>query len=397
MKSSKAVLLVLILAMAAGCGGSSSSGGSGGGGTPPSQVNNVLPITVNGSLCSNAPFGYPNKACVSVTVCTPGASTCQTISDILLDTGSMGLRIFKQALNVPLDQEAVASGSLAECIQFGDGSSDWGPVQTANIIMGDEPAVQVPIQVIDSTFGALPLPCHNADKSPSDAGFNGILGVGLFVQDCGQTCANNAIGWYYACTGSNCIGTAVPLSSQVQNPVASLPVDNNGVIIELPSVPPGGLPSVSGSLIFGIGSQSNNVPSSVTAYPANQLGEFITSFIGRSYGGFIDSGSNGLYFASSSVPIPNCPAPNSGWLCPPSTVSLSATNTGASGSPSGTVSFQIGNFDKLFASSNNVFIEIGGYKPGEFDWGLPFHFGRNVYVGLEGRASSLGAGPYWAY
>jgi hypothetical protein len=255
MKSSKTVLLVLILALAASCGGGSSSGGSGGDSTPPAQTNNVLSITVNGSICSNTPFGYPNKPCVSVTACTPGASTCQTINDILLDTGSSGLRIFKQALNVPLEQVSAASGSLTECIQYADGSSDWGPVQTANIIMGDEPAVQVPIQVIDSTFGALPVPCQNADKSPSDAGFNGILGVGLFAQDCGLSCANNAIGIYYACSGSNCIGTPVPLANQVQNRVPFLPVDNNGVIVQLPNIPLGGLPSVSGYLIFGIGTQ----------------------------------------------------------------------------------------------------------------------------------------------
>ena len=45
---------------------------------------------------------YPNKPCVSVTVCSPGTSTCQTISDILLDTGSTGLRIFKSLLTASL-------------------------------------------------------------------------------------------------------------------------------------------------------------------------------------------------------------------------------------------------------------------------------------------------------
>jgi Protein of unknown function (DUF3443) len=402
MKSIKTLFLFLILALATSCGGGSSGGGSssspGSGGTtpPPTAPNNVLSITVNGSLCSTN--SYINKPCVSVTVCTPGTSTCQTISDIVLDTGSSGLRIFKQALTVSLAQVAVASGSLAECIQYGDGSSNWGPVQTANIIMGDEPAVQVPIQVIDSTFGAVPVPCQNAFKSPSDAGFNGILGVGLFAQDCGLLCANNSIGIYYACSGPNCIGTVVPLSSQVQNPVALLPVDNNGVIVQLPSVPLGGLPSVSGYLIFGIGTQSNNVPSSVTTYPANQTGEFITNFMGNLYSSFIDTGSNGLFFPSPSAsPIPDCPYPNSAWFCPPSTVDLSATNIGAFGSPSGAVSFQIGNLEKLVASSSNVFIEIGGDEPGGFDWGLPFHFGRNVYIGLEERTSVLGTGPYWAY
>jgi hypothetical protein len=80
-----------------------------------------------------------------------------------------------------------------------------------------------------------------------------------------------------------------------------------------------------------------------------------------------------------------------------STQSFSAINTGASGAPSGTVSFQIGNFDSLTASSNNVFTEIGGEAAGDFDWGLPFYFGRTVYIGLEGMESSLGSGTYWAY
>ncbi len=394
MKSGKA-LLFLILVLFAGCGGGGgSSSSSGGGGTPP-QVNNVMTITVNGSLCSNN--SYPNKPCVSVTVCTPNSTTCQTIDDILLDTASYGLRIFRQALSVPLTQVMAGSGSLAECVQYGDGSSDWGPVQTAGVILGSEPSVQVPIQVIDSTFGTLPSGCLNADKSPADAGFNGILGAGQFVQDCGSACSGSAgNGMYYTCNGSNCFGTAAPLSSQVQNPVALLPADNNGVIVQLPGLQLGGVPSVNGSLVLGIGTQSNNTPSGVTMYPANQLGEFMTTFNGFPYGSFIDTGSNGLFFPSSGL-LPNCPSPNSAWFCPSSTTSFSATNAGSSGSPSGAVAFQIGNFDSLISSPNRVFVEIGGNFPGNFDWGLPFFLGRNVYVGIEGKKSSLGSGPYWAY
>src|SRR3990172_4038234 len=106
-----------------------------------SVANNVLPITVNGSLCSVN--SYPNKPCVSLTVCTPDSTACQVISDILLDTGSYGLRIFKQALNISLAQVTSGSGSLAECVQYADGSSNWGPIQTASVILGNEPAVQV--------------------------------------------------------------------------------------------------------------------------------------------------------------------------------------------------------------------------------------------------------------
>ena len=363
---------------------------------PVATDDNVMVVTVNGVLCSSSTSAfYPNKPCVSVTVCTPGTSTCQTIDDILLDTGSSGLRIFKQALNVSLNPSA--AGSIAECIQYADGSSDWGPVQIASVILGNEPAVQVPIQVIDSTFGTLPAACRNPDQSPADAGFKGILGVGLFAQDCGQDCSNSDIGMYYICDGSGCQGTAVPLSSQVQNPVALLPKDNNGVIVELLAVPLGGVPSVGGYLVLGIGTEANNVPSAVTTYAADQYGEFTTTFNGSSYSSFIDTGSNGLFFPSSpSNSLPDC-ASASDWFCPTSTKSFSAINQGSSGSPSGTVSFDIGNFDSLTSSSNNVFAEIGGNEPDYFDWGLPFHFGRNIYIGLEGTESTLGSGTYWAY
>jgi hypothetical protein len=374
------------------------SGYIGGQGLSTVQPGNVLPVTVDGALCSAN--SYSNKPCISVTVCTPGTSSCQTINDILLDTGSSGLRIFQQVLSVPLTQETDGAGAIAECVEYADGSSDWGPVQMASVILGNEPAVLVPIQVIDSTFSSSPSGCSDADISPYDAGFNGIIGVGLFAQDCGPICSSYAqSGVYYACSGANCIGTTVSLSGQVQNPVALLPQDNNGVIVQLPSVPQGGLTSVSGYLVLGIGTQSNNIPSAVTMYTADpQYGEFLTMFGGTMVSSFLDTGSNGLFFPSPSASLlPDCASPNSYWYCPSSTTNLSATNEGAIGSPSGVISFQIGNADSLYNSPNNVFPDIGGTNVGQFDWGLPFFFGRNVYVGLEGTLSSLGSGPYWAY
>jgi Protein of unknown function (DUF3443) len=397
MKSTKLLPLFLILVLLAGCGGGSGGSGSSSGNSGSSNADNVVSITVNGSLCSIG--SYLNKPCVSVKLCTPGTSICQTIDDILLDTGSYGLRIFKQALTVSLQQVTSASGSLAECIQYADGSSDWGPVQMASLILGNEPAVQVPIQVIDSTFGTASTGCQNADKSPADAGFNGVLGVGFFAQDCGAVCANNADnGIYYICSGSTCSGTEVALSSQVQNPAALLPQDNNGVIVQLPGIPADGSASVNGNLLLGIGTRPNNAPSAVSTYEADQFGNFVAIFNGVSYISFIDTGTNGLFFPPPSASqLPNCPSPDSDWFCPRSTVSLSATNEGASGSTSGVVPFDIGNFDSLISSSNNVFYNIGGNQRGEFDWGLPFFFGRSVYIGIEGKSSGLGSGPFWAY
>jgi len=399
MRSSKMLWFLLILALAAGCGACGGGESSGGGTTPSPPVvsgDNVLAITVNGSLCSNN--SYINKPCVSVTICTPAISSCQTINDILLDTGDSGLRIFKQVLGVSLTQVMSGGNPVAECIQYADGSSVWGPVKTAGVVLGNEPAVQVPIQVIDSAFGTAPTACSFAYQTPAEAGYNGSLGVSFFEQDCGTTCSAAAgNGIYYACSGATCNGAAVALSSQVQNPVALLPVDNNGVIVQLPSVPASGSPSVNGYLILGIGTRSNNVPSGVTAYAANAVGNFITTFNGSDYTGFIDTGSNGLFFPSPSTgTLPDC-ASYSAWYCPSSTHDLSATNRGASGAPSGVVSFQIANFETLYVTTiNNVFADIGGDNM-DFDWGLPFHLGRNVYIGIEGKGSSLGNGPYWAY
>jgi hypothetical protein len=354
---------------------------------------NMVKVTVNGSLCTNS---YPNKPCVSVTICTPGTSNCQTIDDILLDTGASGLRIFSSLLTVPLTQISSGAGSLANCIQYADGSAEWGPVKTADIILGNEPAVTIPIQLIDSTFSNVPSSCGTADTTPAATGFNGILGVGLFTEDCGSVCTsvtNNKM--YYSCSGLTCTATRVPLSNQVQNPVSRLPVDNNGVIVKLPSVSLGGAVSVDGNLILGIGTRSNNVPAGATMYPANSTyGEFTTVFNGITYSdSFIDSGSNGLFFNASSLSaLTTC----GGWYCPSFIQNLSATTKGSGGSPSGVIFFQIGNASSLFSSPNNVFIELGGTDT-SFDWGIPFFLGRNVYVGIEEKTSSLGTGPYWAY
>jgi Protein of unknown function (DUF3443)/Bacterial Ig-like domain (group 2) len=395
--------ITAITAISGGVSGSTSltvtAAGTGG------AANNVLSITVNGALCSAGnSAGYVNKPCVSVTVCTPGSATaCQTIDDILLDTGSSGLRIFKQALTnttVALTSVTSGTGLLAECAQFADGSSDWGPVQLADVLLGNEPAVQVSVHVIDAAFGTVPTLCGIPDPNPAAAGFNGILGVGLFSQDCGSHCATSAIPppIYFSCKGTACSRTTVPLSDQVTNPVTLLPVDKNGVIVQLPSVPLGGLPSVNGNLILGIGTQANNAPSgTVTAYTTNTVGEIITTLSGASYPrSIIDTGSNGLFFPAPGLPI--CASPNATWFCPLSSTAFSAVNAAASGSPSSApISFQIGHFTSLLSSPNAVFSEIGGPTPGLFDWGLPFYFGRDVYVGFEGKASRLGVGPYFAY
>jgi hypothetical protein len=389
----------LVLLLLASCG--SGGGGSSVGGTHTGA--NVMKLSVNGTLCAIS-AGYPNKPCVEVQVCAPGTNRCQTVKDILLDTGSFGLRIFRQALgSVALRQVTAGSGALASCVQFADQTSDWGPVQVADVVLGNEPAVQVPIHVLDATFPGAPSSCPNPEAGPSAAGFNGILGVGVFLQDCGPGCAaTSQNGIYYSCTDVGCTGTTVAVRDQVQNPVALLPQDNNGVIVDLPVVGDGGTRSVEGTLLLGIGTQSNNALDGLTTFPVSPSnGTFATTLEGQVLShSFLDTGSNGLFFAPPSTSVlPACSGPASAWLCPATTVSMTATNTGNGGSPSVDVPFKIANFESLSASGNLVFSDLGGggLSGAGFDWGIPFHLGRRVAVGFEGHSSSLGTGPLVAY
>jgi hypothetical protein len=370
---------------------------------------NVMAFTVNGATCKAG--SYPNKPCVSIQVCNPGTATCVTVNDILLDTGSYGLRVFKSALpGLTLTQVTSHQGTaLTECAKFGDGSSEWGPIMKADIQMGGETAANTPIQVIDPSFGVVPVSCGTPDATVAAAGFNGIIGVGLFAEDCGNGCTgtHTSNGMYFSCTNGNtgfgasgttatCAGGSTnTIADQVQNPVSMLPVDNNGVIVQLPQIASSGATSVSGYLIFGIGTESNNVSTGVSKYQADAYGQFTTVFNGSTYDSFLDTGSNGLFFSPPSG-LPGCGG-SSGWLCPNSVYNYSATNRASDGSLSGTINFQIANASSLFGSGKSAFDDLGGNGGNQYDFGLPIFFGRNVFVGISGKNSGLGTGPYWAY
>lgn len=354
---------------------------------------NVMPVKIG--------CGYVNEPCVSVTICTPGTNSCQTIPDILLDTGSYGLRVFSSLVKVDLQATAVAGGTLTECVSYADGSSNWGPIKKADVILGEERAEGVPIQIIDSTYPGIPTDCTKPDVSPSRAGFNGILGVGLFTEDCGPGCvtiANNRI--YFACTGSFCVPTTATLAQQVSNPVSFLSVNNNGTILQLPAIPPDGSPDPTGYLVLGIGTQRNNQPVNTRYLPADAQARITTDFNGKTYSAFIDSGSNGLFFPGPST-LTACDSASGapGFFCPSSTTSFSAVISGTGGVSPTIVGFEIMHAGTALKPTNvnSAFSNIGGNFSGSFDWGLPFFFGRTIYNGIEGRKSSLGVGPYWAY
>lgn len=388
------------------CGGGSNSSGSSssnGGGTSTQVIAasgpNVSALSVNGG---QAGIDYVDAAFTSVTVCVPGTTTCQTIPNILVDTGSSGLRILSSALTLSLPQQTSGGNPVVECFPFVSGYT-WGPVQTADVEMASEKAGAVPIQVLSDTDFTAPSSCTSEGASSDtldSLGANGIVGVGLFTQDCGPYCESvqTAVGdvnLYYECTSATaCQPIGESLAQQVPNPVTLFATDNNGVIIELPSVAATGEPTVSGSLVFGIGTESNNALGEATIYTANDEGNFTTTYSGTvDSASFIDSGSNGLFFPST---ITQCGTTSiaPGFYCPTSTENLSAINQGANGA-SGTVNFSIANAETLFNNGDFAYSDLGGtFSTGAFDWGLPFFFGRNVFTGFQ---STTYASGYWAY
>lgn len=416
MRKFLAAALFAVLALLQGCGG---GGGGGGGGTSaPAPVvttadgNTIATVGTNvqSIVVDAGPASTVDLAFTSVTLCAPGSNfdSCQTIDHVLVDTGSTGLRILSSLLpaSLVLPPQSDANGNpVAECAQFADGIA-WGPVKLADLQIAGKQAGRLPIQVIgDPDFPTVPAGCAAKGRLKNTVrtlSGNGILGVGFFRQDCGSACVTSIFpGLYYACPPAGCEQTTLAVTKQVQHPVSMFAADNNGVIIELPSVPAGGAASANGSLVFGINTQTNNRLGAATVITVNpSTGHFTTVYNGTSFAGsFMDSGSNALFFQDSGITV--CPANSStpGFYCPASTKNASATIQGLNGATAA-VSFNVANAASLVANSPGftAFNNLGAPIANVFDWGLPFFFGRNVFTAIEGASTPGGpTGPYLAF
>jgi hypothetical protein len=408
---------IVMAAALAGCGGGGGGGPNGGaatsGGTG-TQVNNQALVTVDvGPPRVNA----LNTLYTSVTVCAPGSTTaCQTIDHVQVDTGSTGFRVLAAALGNGVTSSQLGSlkdasgNALVECTQFADGYS-WGPVKVADLKIAGETASSVSVQVIgDPAYpsSSIPAACINIPNAEEDTvlqfGANGILGIGNFVQDCGPVCTtvnsyNNGSAYNLctAATPATCQPAAVALSQQVSNPVASFASDNNGVLIVLPAVPAAGASNSAGMLVFGIGTQSDNALGSATVYALDpNYGTLLTVYSGVTLQSFVDSGSNAYFFPDGSITV--C-KDQSSFYCPPSPLALTAQLQGTNGKAA-TLSFTVSNADAVTATVAAA-PDLGGpdnsLTQKTFDWGLPFFYGRTVYVGFETAKIGGVVGPLIAF
>ena len=429
-----APLAALVLA---GCGGGGSGSSSSTVTTTTASTTtvaatvNTATVTLDGGpstlQAGNAAFNTPY---VTITVCAPGStSNCQTIDHIILDTGSVGLRIIQPALNASLlsalpTETDGSSNPVGECYQYVN-SYVFGSVRTADFSIAGEKVASMPFQAIADTgrFASVPSSCSaggGTDIATVNAfGANGILGVGTTTTDCGSYCTTDggsSAAIYYDCPTGGCstiIGrtsnAAAPFE-QLPNPVAAFPADNNGVILALPTVAEAGVSTLTGTVTFGIGTQTDNTLSAANVLPvttsSSRLGPGVLT---ATYNGeqltqsFLDSGSSDYFFIDTSL-NPCTESDLIALYCPSSPMQLSPVLTATNGV---TASGAFTLYSPLdVAASSNVAPGLG-INPtlvtpplpfaNSFDFGLPFFFGKTVYTAIEGRTAGTVQGPYFAF
>ena len=161
-------------------------------------------------------------------------------------------------------------------------------------------------------------------------------------------------------------------------------------------------------LVFGIGTQANNqIPPSATKLfvdpdPTHASYLSITTTQGAtSYTeSYIDSGTNGLFFADPTL-SQACQSQSGAsavWYCPATFLHRTATLTDVHGTTA-SVAYALASADLLFTTSSLALDDLSGTMPAGspgFAWGLPFFYGRPVITSIWGQALSP-SGPWNAF
>ncbi len=217
-------------------------------------ADNIVPVAVrqlsHGGKC--------NKLFVEVTVCN-AAQQCRTVPDVLVDTGSPGLRLKREALG-GLELDAVRTEDqrpLGNWSHFGSGEL-WGTMHWAQVRIGHLATTEaIPIELFDrpSPEESLPAGYGSADlrgKLTRAAG-NGILGI--------SSHRHSPYGYFVfvgaGSTGGSDDWAPVRLDKvrKLANPIMHFPAPyDTGSVIRLPEVNwRHGQRSAQGWLGFGLG------------------------------------------------------------------------------------------------------------------------------------------------
>jgi hypothetical protein len=403
--------------------------------------NNLLVVAENGprgfQLLPNANILY-----ATVTVCSPlDTSKCVDIDHVQVDTGSVGLRVLAskvKSLNLtPVEISSSPDPIIRtwECFPFVIGGL-WGANAKAVVGLGRQMTREVAIQLIEDDPAATLQPTEDCIKAADNnilssagaLGSNGILGVGSITLDCGFVCRdgsyleNNTFVRYYGCpqgatSTANCSTTAkVDLNLQVSNPISAFLNSDyrDGLVLTMPEVTNPGAASASGELIFGLNTRPNNALPLVAkkvmlGVDVNNMNAYlnITTQLMRGANvqtfdsSYLDTGTNGLFFNDTS-PSPIARCLGSTWYCPLSLMALDAllSDGGSTTQNVVGVQFQVANAEALFSTSNTAFSGASGAAPAgstAFAWGMPFFYGKRVYMSIWDITTFGSAGPWYAW
>ncbi|MGN4154908.1 DUF3443 family protein [Burkholderia gladioli] len=411
---------VTSLVILTSCGGDDSPVSAPNSATPPVvYLDNVQPVRVDRSTVQTATLfsqSGNNRLLTSVTLCSDSTEkNCQTIDNIVVDTGSVGLKVYNYAVadgGASLADERDAEGNLIGiCARYASGYA-WGRMKVVTLKMAGETARNLPIAVINGApvsssdsvvdLNSLQVPsqCSTVNGVSQIRKFrdsNGILGVGTPFSDCGDCAVSTN---YFSCASSgSCLPTFLPSHMQTTQPVASFTADNNGLIIQLPNVDNFSVVPIVGQMIFGIGTQSNNQAVGVTAFSLNSAGRGLIAMNGAISHVLVDSGTSVYEFQSGMSVNTNK------FYAPSAATRVSATlsgvdSTGLGQNNQGSINFDV--IDPASAIAARA-VAIGGIATPLADanaavvLGLPFFFGKRLYFGINGRNSSLGTGPLVAF
>ncbi len=378
-------------------------GGGGSGGT--STTNNIRAneMTVYMDSGYNAQ-GVANREYVTVHICQPGSTTlCQDVDHVILDTGSTGLRIFESfispSISLPVVQASDGIGSpLTQCMYF-NGGVDYGSLHYADVYLAGEYAPQVQVQIMnDPLYTIYPSNCPVETQYNPQSGAKGVLGVGAKK-------TTNQSSLYACATPQTCVLTTNNYNYPL-NPVAQfVGNDNNGVIVSMGSVPASGTTSMTGKLIFGIGTQANNqLPANATLLYSNESVpncEFSLSFNGSNYSSMFDTGTP--FTASQLGSVPNCSSyPN--FYCPDNTTLFSATlySYNSFSGPSINFTSPVLNYQTYINALGFPtwilpnFIIVPNQLNGNMIIGMSQLYGKTIYVAIDHQPTPYGTGPFWS-
>ncbi len=353
------------------------------------------------TLTMRTPHSGFNRMVVQLTVCVPGMQTCATIDDVMLDTGSTGLRLEASAVPSWLRLPAVLGPNhqrLAECLRF-VGDDAWGPLARADLHIGGLTASGLPIQIIEDAAALQPASCPRSDVHPTS---NGTLGVGSHLTDCQGECRQTqSAPLYFQCGDEHCdpLEGSVAEVYRLPNPVSFFQGHDNGVVFDLPDPAGEGTIESVGTLTIGVGTDGDDRLDTAAIVRLDERGRFTTLYDGRDYpDSYIDSGTETLVVPDDA--LPRCSGMT--WaFCVAPVVTREAVTVGRDGARN-ELSFRVGDYRHIRQRGYGASAEIAVaamHESGAFVWGAPFFLGKRVAVVLEGRGVPSVAGlegPFYA-